>query len=63
MEEVTGSIPVRSTNHFRHLAVPPSCEPGGIVVANCKTATVGAGTVAFRGNGKAVTGVIGEFVL
>jgi hypothetical protein len=26
MEEVTGSIPVRSTNQFRHLAAPPFCD-------------------------------------
>ena len=46
MEEVIGSIPIRSTNYFRHLGVPPFCD----FVANSKTTprTGFVGIVPFR---------------
>gem|GEM_PF-3381897 len=36
MEEVIGSIPIRSTNHFKHLEVPPLSLVGNLG-ANFKT--------------------------
>jgi len=47
MEEVIGSIPIRSTNHFKHLEAPPFCG----LAANSKTTPRTGFADTFSGSG------------